>query len=172
MGHNNGEITPPSLLQYINGPVAGVGVDLIRIRRVEQAYLRRPERFLQRIFSPREQAFLSQRGYAPASLAARFAAKEAVAKALGCGIGPVRWYELEIVPGDKGAPSVCLQGEAERLARLQGIAGVAVSLTHDGPWAMAFAVMYKKQEDAGGKKQETRSRRMQEARNRRQDKND
>ncbi len=153
MGYNSGEITTSPVSQYIEGPVTGVGVDLIRIRRVEQAYLRRPERFLQRIFSLREQAFLSQRGYAPASLAARFAAKEAVAKALGCGIGPVRWYELEIMPGVKGAPTVCLRGEAKRLARLQGIAGVAVSLTHDGPWAMAFAVAYKRQE-AGNKKQE------------------
>jgi holo-[acyl-carrier protein] synthase len=153
MQHNNGGIRPPPVPQDIKGPVAGVGVDLIRIRRVEQAYLRRPERFLHRIFSLREQALLSQRNYPPATLAARFAAKEAVAKALGCGIGPVRWYELEIVPGGKGAPYVCLRGEAERLARQRGIDGVAVSLAHDGPWAMAFAVAYKKQE-ARSKKQE------------------
>lgn len=144
MQHNNGGIRPPPGLQDIKGPVAGVGVDLIRIRRVEQAYLRRPERFLQRIFSLREQALLSQRNYPPATLAAHFAAKEAVAKALGCGIGPVRWYELEVVPGGKGgAPSVCLSGEAEHLARQRGIDAVAVSLTHDGPWAMAFAVAYR-----------------------------
>ena len=164
MGQNIGGIRPPSAPQHITGTVAGVGVDLIRIRRVEQAYLRRPERFLQRIFSLREQAFLLQRGHPPATLAARFAAKEAVAKALGCGIGPVSWNELEIVPGGKGAPSVCLRGEAERLARLQGIAGVAVSLTHDGPWAMAFAVAYRRQEarsrkqEAGSRRQKTRGR--------------
>ena len=134
-----------SVLKRIKGSVAGVGVDLIRVRRVEQAYSRCPERFMQRIFTPREQAFLFQRGYPAATLAARFAAKEAVAKALGCGIGPVRWNEMEIMPDSKGAPCVYLHGEAERQARQQGISGVAISLSHDGPRAIAFAVAYRKQ---------------------------
>ena len=123
-------------------PIYGVGVDLISITRVARVYRRRPARFLQRIFSLREQAALTRRGCPPPSLAARFAAKEAVAKALGCGIGPIGWRELEILQGDMGEPLVCLHGAAARLARQKGIGGVAVSLSHDGFWAIAFAVAF------------------------------
>ncbi|MEW5921731.1 MAG: holo-ACP synthase [Bacillota bacterium] len=141
------------MLQHVRGPVTGVGVDLIRVARVTRAYRRRPARFLQRIFSLGEQAALAQRSNPLPSLAARFAAKEAVAKALGCGIGPVRWNELEIMRGERGEPVVRLLGGAARLARQLGVAGVAVSLAHDGPWAIAFAVAYRKQE-ARSRKQE------------------
>lgn len=136
---------------YVEGSVVGVGVDLIRIARVERAYCRRPARFLQRIFSAGEQAALAKRGNPLPSLAARFAAKEAVAKALGCGIGPVRWPELEILAGERGEPLVRLLGNAARLARQRGVAAVAVSLAHDGPWAIAFAVAFKKQVARGRK---------------------
>jgi phosphopantetheine--protein transferase-like protein len=77
----------------------GVGVDLIRVRRIAQAYHRRPERFLHRIFSGQEIKLLFKKKNLLPSMAARFAAKEAVAKALGCGIGIARWREMEILPG-------------------------------------------------------------------------
>ncbi|HAP32819.1 MAG TPA: holo-[acyl-carrier-protein] synthase [Firmicutes bacterium] len=129
--------------RHLSGPVAGVGVDLIRVKRVARAYRRRPARFLQRIYSSRERDALAERDYPLTSLASRFAAKEAVAKALGCGIGPVRWSELEILQGKKGEPVVRLLGAAAGLARRQKIAGVAVSLAHDGAFALAFAVAYR-----------------------------
>lgn len=131
------------ITQHLNGPVAGVGVDLIRIKRVARAYRRRPARFLQRIYSARERADLAERGCPITALAARFAAKEAVAKTLGCGIGPVRWNELEILQGKKGEPVVRLLGAAAGLARRKKITGVAVSLAHDGAFALAFAVAYR-----------------------------
>ncbi len=138
------------LFPHIKGSLVGVGVDLIRVARVEQAYRRRPGRFLRRIFSAAEQDELAERGNPPSSLAGRFAAKEAVAKALGCGIGPVSWSELEILRDNRGKPYVHLLGGARRLARKLGISGVAVSFAHDGPWAVAFAVAYRKREARGG----------------------
>ncbi|MEW5786136.1 MAG: holo-ACP synthase, partial [Bacillota bacterium] len=76
--------------------ILGVGVDLVSIKRLEQAYRRRPERFLRRIFSAAELALFMERPFPLPSLAARFAAKEAVLKAIGCGIGPAAMREVEI----------------------------------------------------------------------------
>ncbi len=145
--HYCGAIIPLSVNRHFEDFVAGVGVDLIRVKRVEQAYLRRPVRFMERIFSAREQAFLSQRSFSAAVLAVRFAAKEAVSKALGCGIGPVSWNEMEILPGISGIPTVVLCGKAGRVAQEKGISGIALSLSHDGPWGIAFAVAYRNQKE-------------------------
>ena len=120
----------------------GVGVDLIRVRRIAQAYHRRPERFLHRIFSGQEIKLLFKKKNLLPSMAARFAAKEAVAKALGCGIGIARWREMEILPGERGKPTVCLSGGAKSWAEKCGIKGVEVSMSHDGPYAIAQAVAY------------------------------
>jgi holo-[acyl-carrier protein] synthase len=125
--------------------IKGVGIDLIRISRVARACRRRPERFLRRIFSPEEIKILQKKANPFPSMAARFAAKEAVAKALGCGIGEVKWTELEILPGTKGKPMVFLRGRARSWAERYGIKGVEVSMAHDGPYAMAQAVAWGQQ---------------------------
>ena len=75
-------------------------------------------------------------------MAARFAAKEAVAKALGCGIGRVGWRDLEILPAAGGKPVVFLQGAAQSLAKKQGVKGVEISLSHDNYYAIAQAIAY------------------------------
>ncbi len=124
--------------------VKGVGIDLIRIKRIARVYRRRPERFLKKIFTPQEIELIMKKGNPLPSIAARFAAKEAVAKALGCGIGVVRWCELEIIPGKRGKPRVILNGSAARWAEDSGIQGVEVSMSHDGPYAIAKAVAYGK----------------------------
>lgn len=122
--------------------VKGVGIDLIRIKRIARVYRRRPERFLRKIFTPKEIEIILRKGNPMPSIAARFAAKEAVAKALGCGIGVIRWCEMEILPGSKGKPQVYLWGKAARWAEKYGIKGVEVSMSHDGPYAIAKAVAY------------------------------
>ncbi len=122
--------------------VKGVGIDLIRIRRIARAYRRRPERFLTRIFTPKEIEILQQKGNIFPSMAARFAAKEAIAKALGCGIGVAKWCEMEILPGTRGKPVVFLKGGTRSWAEKYGIKGVEVSMSHDGPYAIAKAVAY------------------------------
>ncbi len=122
--------------------VKGVGIDLIRIKRIARVYRRRPERFLKKIFTPQEIEIILKKGNPLPSIAARFAAKEAVAKALGCGIGVIRWCEMEILPGKRGKPEVILKGSAAQWAKDSGIKGVEVSMSHDGPYAIAKAIAY------------------------------
>jgi holo-[acyl-carrier protein] synthase len=120
----------------------GVGVDLVSIRRIEKIINRYPERFLKRVFSPAELKYCFGNKASSASLAARFAAKEAVLKAIGCGIGPAGLAEVEIISGGDQQPQVELHGEAYRLACERGISGFSVSITHEPPFACAIAVVY------------------------------
>ncbi|HOL17173.1 MAG TPA: holo-ACP synthase [Bacillota bacterium] len=129
--------------------IVGVGVDLISIKRVDKACRRNPERFLKRLFSSAELALLAPRPAPVRSAAARFAAKEAVLKAIGCGIGPAALREVEILAPPGRKPQVRLSGHAARQAAAQGITGIEVSLTHDPPFAAAIAVAYKRQESGG-----------------------
>ncbi|MGI5823520.1 MAG: holo-ACP synthase [Dethiobacteria bacterium] len=120
----------------------GVGIDLVCIRRIRRVYKRRPTRFLNRIFTEKEIALFKAKANPFPSMAARFAAKEAVAKALGCGIGRVGWRDLEILSVAGGKPVVCLQGAAQALAKKKGIRGIEISLSHDNFYAVAQAVAY------------------------------
>lgn len=113
------------------------GVDLIEIERIQSAIQRHGERFLGRVFTPGE---LKDVGQQPASLAARFAAKEAVAKALGSGIGQVAWQEIEILRGPAREPRLYLHGAAESLARQLGIQRWSLSLSHTHAHAIAMVV--------------------------------
>jgi holo-[acyl-carrier protein] synthase len=114
-----------------------VGVDLVEIRRVAALVARYSERFTGRVFTPGE---LADCGGRAESLAARWAAKEAVAKALGTGIGAVGWQEIEVVRGESGCPGVLLHGSAAILAAERGLVRWALSLAHDGGMALAFVV--------------------------------
>jgi holo-[acyl-carrier protein] synthase len=113
------------------------GTDLIEIHRIAGVIDRHGERFLQRVFTSEELAACECR---PASLAARWAAKEAVAKALGTGIGQVAFREIEIVQDNCRCPAVQLHGAAEALAVDRGLTQWAISLAHDGGFALAFVV--------------------------------
>lgn len=123
--------------------ILGVGVDLVSIERVERAYRRRPERFLNRFFTAVELDLLRERQVLMPALAARFAAKEAVLKAIGCGIGPAGLREVEVLAPRGKQPRVALHGHAARLAEERGITAVEVSLSHEPPFAAAFAVAYR-----------------------------
>ena len=114
-----------------------IGVDLVEVHRIEEALARHGERFLQRVFTPGEQAHCEGRAHA---LAARWAAKEAVAKALGTGVGDVSWREIEIVCDVRGRPYVQLHGAAQELADRLGVREWAISLSHTGEYAVAFVV--------------------------------
>jgi holo-[acyl-carrier protein] synthase len=119
-----------------------VGVDLIEIRRVERALQRHGDRFLERVFTPAELLYTRKR---VPELAARFAAKEAVSKALGVGVrllAPygIRWQEAEILGDWRGRPSVTLSGRAAERAAELGITEWAVSLSHSKEYAIAFVV--------------------------------
>jgi len=113
------------------------GVDLIEIARIEAAIARHGDQFLGRVYTPGELAYCRDNR---ASLAARFAAKEAVSKALGCGIGEVGWKEIEVVGDENKAPRLVLHGAAERKARERGLHTWSLSLSHTQQYAIAFVV--------------------------------
>jgi holo-[acyl-carrier protein] synthase len=113
------------------------GVDLIEVHRVAEAIERHGERFLNRVFTELEQRDCNGR---ISSLAARFAAKEAAAKALGCGIGDVSWLEIEVRSDERNAPYLVLAGEGEKLAKQLGLNNWSVSLSHTEHQAIAFVV--------------------------------
>ncbi|MGB0385773.1 MAG: holo-ACP synthase [Ardenticatenaceae bacterium] len=113
------------------------GVDFIRIDRIQKAQERFGPRFLNRVFTEAEQAYCGGRA---GSLAVRWAAKEAVGKALGCGIGDVAWREIEILPDERGAPHLHLHGAAAELAEARQLHQWAISLSHEDGRAIAFVV--------------------------------
>jgi len=114
-----------------------IGVDIIEVDRVAQSIEQFGERFLKRIYTARELAYCNGRA---SSLAARWAAKEAVGKALGTGIGDVSWQEIEIVNDGNLCPSIYLHGAAATLASARGITKFAISLSHTKEYAVAFVV--------------------------------
>jgi holo-[acyl-carrier protein] synthase len=113
------------------------GIDLIEVQRLEMALERHGDRFLRRVYTEREIEPLA--GNLP-SLAARFAGKEAVAKALATGIGPISWLEIEILRGPAREPVLTLYGEAKRLADQRGVERWSISLSHTHLHAIAIAV--------------------------------
>jgi holo-[acyl-carrier protein] synthase len=116
------------------------GVDIVEVSRIEGVLERYGQRFLDRIYSPLEVAV--SRGRA-GELAARFAAKEAVSKALGVGIfgsDGLSWRDMEVLPDRRGRPLVYLYGRAEHRAKTLGLTEIAVSLSHDGGLAVAMVV--------------------------------
>lgn len=114
-----------------------VGIDMIETDRVARVLAKHPERFLLRVFTPAEVAFC--RGRVP-ELAARFAAKEAMMKALGTGARSVAWRDIEVLPDRRGKPMVYLYGGARRRAETIGLDAIDVSLTHLDSFAMAAVV--------------------------------
>ncbi len=114
-----------------------VGADLVAISRVAAVIAQYGDRFTARVYTERELQACAGR---IESLAARWAAKEAVAKALGTGIGPVAFREIEVIGGERGRPELVLHGRAKALAAEQGLTSWALSLSHDGDFALAFVV--------------------------------
>lgn len=114
-----------------------VGVDMIEVERVERGLSRFGQRFADRFFTEGEQSTCA--GDAR-RLAGRFAVKEAVAKALGTGIGDICWVDVEVVNGDRGRPELVLHGRARELADALSLDTWSISLSHTNQHAIAFAV--------------------------------
>jgi holo-[acyl-carrier protein] synthase len=124
--------------QLVSG-LDGVGTDIIEIERVERAVQRGGRRFLERVFTPAERFFCDARKDRFACYAARFAAKEAVLKAMGSGLAGCRWVDVEIIREEGAPPKVQLHGTAVEITKKKGIAEVLVSLSHNRKYAVAFA---------------------------------
>ena len=113
------------------------GVDLIEIARIEEVIARHGKHYLERIYTPAELVHCGKR---MESLAGRFAAKEAVAKALGCGIGDVSWQDIEVLGDEQNAPVLTLHGEAIKRADALGLSSWSVSISHSQSHLVAFVV--------------------------------
>jgi holo-[acyl-carrier protein] synthase len=113
------------------------GIDMIEISRVEDGIAKFGERFLNRFFTAGERSDCNDQAH---RLAARFAAKEAVAKALGTGIGTVGWRDIEIRGGEAGRPTLLLHGAAAETSAALGLTQWDVSLSHTSTDASAVAV--------------------------------
>jgi holo-[acyl-carrier protein] synthase len=123
--------------------IVGSGIDLIEVPRIARSMERFGAHFLERLFTEAEIAYCQRKTRtAPESFAARFAAKEAGAKALGTGIGfGVTWKEIEVGREPGGRPTLQLHGRAAQLAAAAGVRRIALSLTHTAELAMASVSM-------------------------------
>src|SRR5438094_9836222 len=128
--------------------ILGVGIDIIEVARIRASHEKFGERFLNRILRAAEIAYsLSHKDPAP-FLAARFAAKEAISKAFGTGIGAqLGWHDLEVRRKDSGEPFVVLHGGGEKLLAARGARAVLISLSHTQTYAAAVAVLESGEDD-------------------------
>jgi holo-[acyl-carrier protein] synthase len=125
----------------MRGAVVGTGIDLVGIERFQRVLDRHGDRFLERVFTPDERDECTKRADPGRHLAARFAAKEAVFKALGTGWGRgVRWRDVQVTADAYGRPTCTLQGAAQAHLHELGGQAVLVSIAHEGDVAMAQAV--------------------------------
>jgi holo-[acyl-carrier protein] synthase len=121
--------------------ILGTGIDIAETARIEQAMERHGERFARRIFTADEIAYCEQFKNKAERYAARFAAKEAAFKALGTGWREgVTWRDVEVAHQPSGKPELRLAGRAGELARQQGVARMAVSLSHSGRYVIAQVI--------------------------------
>jgi holo-[acyl-carrier protein] synthase len=122
--------------------ILGIGIDLIEVERIENARQRHGERFLNRILLPAETAYCLSHKFPGPFLAARFAAKEAISKAFGTGIGAeLGWLDMEIARKDTGEPYVILHGKAVELLAKRNARKVHITLTHTETHATAVAIL-------------------------------
>ncbi len=120
----------------------GMGIDLTEVERIQSLLVKNGDRFKQRVFTPGEIAYCDSCAEAAMHYAARFAAKEAVAKALGTGFSEgVTWADIEVLRGANGVPTVKLHGGAARVAAQAGVTRVLLSLTHTRTTAGASALL-------------------------------
>jgi holo-[acyl-carrier protein] synthase len=122
--------------------IVGSGIDLAEIERIQHSMDRYGARFLNRVYTAAEQAYCLRKRNAAESLAARFAAKEAGAKALGTGISHgVNWLEIEVVREPSGRPTLQFHGRAAEFAARLGARHAALSITHTATLAMASVAL-------------------------------
>ena len=115
---------------------AELGLDIIRVERIRDALARFGDRFVRRVLTTRETAYVRGR---PETFAGRWAAKEAVSKVLGLGVRGIGWLDIEIERLPTGQPAVRLHGRAAARADQLGLARIAVSITHEREYALAIA---------------------------------
>jgi len=122
--------------------ILGIGIDLVKVDRIERAVERWSEGFTYRVFTEGELVYSLRQKRPAVHLAARFAVKEAVMKAFGTGwSGGVKWTDVEVVRGESGRPGVVLSGRLGDMGADMGVKEILVSFTHDGDYAVAQAIL-------------------------------
>ena len=124
--------------------IFGIGVDLVRVDRIARVVERYGQRFLSRVFTPAEIAYCqgkSRQGVY--QLAQRFAAKEALSKALGVGLreGGIHWRDVEVLPNPQGKPEITVSGRAARLCQEFGIKNLHLTLADEDNHALAVVIL-------------------------------
>lgn len=120
--------------------IIGIGTDIIEIERIKKAIQTRPK-LGERLFTQQEMEYCSTKGNTFASMAARFAAKEAVAKALGSGIEGFKWLDIEVINDAKGKPEIKLHNQAWEKGSQLGVNKIEISLSHCKEYAVAMVVL-------------------------------
>ena len=122
--------------------IVGLGTDIVEIQRLDAVFRRHGEQFKNRILTEKELELASARHHALEFYAGRWAAKEACAKALGCGIGAkCKFTDIEILNDDSGAPQISLHGEALETLRRKGGCEIHLSISHERCYAVAMVVI-------------------------------
>ena len=122
--------------------IFGIGVDVVENARIRQSMDRIGDPFLDRVFTPTEREYCDSMKFSERHYAARFAAKEAIAKAFGTGIGEnLSWKDMEILRRESGEPFVVMSGSGKQFQRDRGICQIMISLTHTDHYAAANAVV-------------------------------
>ncbi|MCA9193024.1 MAG: holo-ACP synthase [Planctomycetales bacterium] len=133
-------MSPVSSTSIPTGQVLGIGTDIIECARIKQMIEKHGELFLTRVYTAREIDYCGQRKASCQHYAGRWAAKEAVLKALGTGWAHgIQWTDIEVINQTGGRPIIHLEGIAYRIATQQGIAEILISITHCKSHAVAFA---------------------------------
>ncbi len=125
--------------------IAGIGSDIVAINRIKNSYNKFNDKFLSRFLTQSEIDLFENRKSPVEFLAGRWAAKEAVSKALGSGIGLLcDWHDIEVLPADNGTPLVTLSGKGKTLADSLQISEIKVTISHEKEYAVAFAIALQK----------------------------
>ena len=131
---------PPTKANPASGAILGIGTDIIECARIAQMIEKHGELFLTRVYTAQEIAYCSGRKAANQHYAGRWAAKEAVLKALGTGWAHgIHWTDVEVVNEQGGKPNIVLDGQAREICRQQGIEHMLISISHCRNYATAYA---------------------------------
>lgn len=138
-------------MKIVGAQVLGTGVDIVETARIRDSLEKFGERFLNRCFWPDEVRYCNSMKFPELHFAARFAAKEAISKAFGTGIGHhLGWKDMEIRKRDSGEPFVVLHSKGADLAKARGVTEVFVSLSHCKDYAAAHAVIVGRTQSSPG----------------------
>jgi holo-[acyl-carrier protein] synthase len=129
-------------ISQIKKMIYGIGVDLIKIERIDRVLKRWGSRFIDRVFTDDEQTVCFSRAFPPSAFALRFAAKEAFSKAVGLGMRKgIRWRDIEVYHHPGGKPGLKLHGQSLKLCRNNGISNIFLSLSDEKEYGLAMVVL-------------------------------